>query len=318
MLVRSSGARAAWAAPRGRRRSTSPAPRCCRAGARESGRPAAPRRRSVRVQLRAHVGVQRQIQRLQLSPQAVELLRERVGRHVVLRAPHRAGVGEAQLRRAFVRQLDEPDVALASSAAPIVCHPSHTSRSRAGLRSFARISVISSMSRQASSDRSVRRAPESRSTCRVPYTPSIDATSCASSAASFGSAGAAIVSEFFSTVSWRRSIGRQLHAVVACGACLAESVTAVMYAVVRARGERLGVGRDVRLLHPAGLVGFDCRAEASCRWPASGTSRHRLQPDAVGARRLRHARAATRSRRSRRMRRDLGAIANAELSCGRS
>jgi len=36
--------------------------------------------------------------------------------------------------------------------APIECHPSHVSSSRAGFRSFARISVISSTSRHASPD----------------------------------------------------------------------------------------------------------------------------------------------------------------------
>ena len=64
------------------------------------------------VQLHPHVGVQFQVQRPHLLPEAIELLGELVGRHVVLRTPHRAGVAEAELARAFVRQLHEPRVVL--------------------------------------------------------------------------------------------------------------------------------------------------------------------------------------------------------------
>ncbi len=63
-------------------------------------------------QLHPHVGVQLQIERPHLLPQPIELLGERIGRHVVLRAPHRAGVGEAQLLGALVRQLGEALVVL--------------------------------------------------------------------------------------------------------------------------------------------------------------------------------------------------------------
>ena len=65
------------------------------------------------VQLQPHVGVQLEVQRPHLIPQPIELLGELVGRHVVLRPPHRAGVGEPQLLRALVRQLDEALVVLA-------------------------------------------------------------------------------------------------------------------------------------------------------------------------------------------------------------
>ena len=64
------------------------------------------------AQTGANVGVQRQVQRAKLPPQPIQLLRERVGRHVVLGAPHGAGVGESQLASALVGQLDEPRVAL--------------------------------------------------------------------------------------------------------------------------------------------------------------------------------------------------------------
>ena len=61
----------------------------------------------VLPQLHAHVGMQLQIERPHLLPQTVDLGGERVGRHVVFRAPHAAGVGKAQFSRALVRQLDE-------------------------------------------------------------------------------------------------------------------------------------------------------------------------------------------------------------------
>ncbi len=66
----------------------------------------------LRVQPRPHVGVQRQVQRPQLSPQPVQLLPESVWRHVVPGAPHDAVVGEANLLRALVHQLGEPHVVL--------------------------------------------------------------------------------------------------------------------------------------------------------------------------------------------------------------
>ena len=58
------------------------------------------------VQASAHVGVEREVERPDLVPQAVEFLGEIVGRHVVFGAPHGAGVLEAELARAFVGELD--------------------------------------------------------------------------------------------------------------------------------------------------------------------------------------------------------------------
>ncbi len=62
------------------------------------------------AQLHADVGVQREIQRPHLLPEPVHLFRELIGRHVVFAAPHRAGVGEAQLLCADIRQLGKPRV----------------------------------------------------------------------------------------------------------------------------------------------------------------------------------------------------------------
>ena len=56
--------------------------------------------------------MQLEIERTHLVPQPIELLRELVGRHVVLRAPHGAGVGKSQLARALVGELDETSVVL--------------------------------------------------------------------------------------------------------------------------------------------------------------------------------------------------------------
>ena len=65
------------------------------------------------AQLQPHVRVQLQVERPHLVPESIELVGERVGRHVVPAAPHRAGIGEAQLLRALVRQFNEALVVLA-------------------------------------------------------------------------------------------------------------------------------------------------------------------------------------------------------------
>ena len=66
----------------------------------------------VLAQLVARVGVQRIVQRLDLLPQAFHLGGEGVRRHVVLRAPHRAGVGKAHFARALVGDGDVLGVVL--------------------------------------------------------------------------------------------------------------------------------------------------------------------------------------------------------------
>ena len=63
------------------------------------------------------------VQRTHLAPQAVELLREVVWRHVVHGPPHGARVGEPELARAFVRQLDEPSVLVAHGRGDCVPPP---------------------------------------------------------------------------------------------------------------------------------------------------------------------------------------------------
>src|SRR5438477_25961 len=64
------------------------------------------------AQLQPRVRVELHVQRPHLIPEPIELAGERVGRHVVLRAPHRPRVGEPELFRSLVRELDEPLVVL--------------------------------------------------------------------------------------------------------------------------------------------------------------------------------------------------------------
>ena len=56
--------------------------------------------------------MQREVERPDLFPQAIHLRGERIGRHVVLRSPHGAGVGEAQFDGALVGQLGKALVVL--------------------------------------------------------------------------------------------------------------------------------------------------------------------------------------------------------------
>ena len=63
-------------------------------------------------QTRAYVRVQLEIKRLELLPEPVDFLHERVGRHVVPRAPHHADVGKAESLRARVREGHEARVAV--------------------------------------------------------------------------------------------------------------------------------------------------------------------------------------------------------------
>ena len=97
----------------------------------------------------AHVGVQRDVERPDLVPEAVEFLGELVGRHVVLGAPHGAGVLEAELARALVGELDEAHELLAHGLA-MACQPVQASAQFLGVAAVARILLRSSRSRHLS------------------------------------------------------------------------------------------------------------------------------------------------------------------------
>ena len=58
-------------------------------------------------ELRSHMALQVVVKRLDLVPEPVDLGREVIGRHVVLRTPHGAGVGEPEIPRALVREFHE-------------------------------------------------------------------------------------------------------------------------------------------------------------------------------------------------------------------
>jgi hypothetical protein len=68
-------------------------------------------------ELPAHIRVQRNIQGLQLCPQAIEFFLKRVRRHVVIRTPKRAHVDVAQIARSLIAQFDHASVALAHRSA---------------------------------------------------------------------------------------------------------------------------------------------------------------------------------------------------------
>ena len=62
-------------------------------------------------QSRAHVGMQLQVERLELFPQTIDLGRQGIGRHVVIGSPHRPHIGEAQVPGPGVGQGYEARVA---------------------------------------------------------------------------------------------------------------------------------------------------------------------------------------------------------------
>ena len=203
----------------------------------------------LRVQLRADVGVQREIQRPQLLPQAIELLREVLGRHVVSRLPHDTGVGEAKFLRALVGDLDEPHVVLLEWRGDRV--PAFPHFAQAG-----RVAILG----EDLGDRldiETRRCTDPRlagSTCHGRTRRPSTSPAVASSAASFGSDGDAIVSVFLSTVSLRCCSGEAFCALKVA-ARLAKSVTALLNASV-ARAEIASVSgvMYVACVQPAWLA----------------------------------------------------------------
>ena len=111
------------------------------------------RRHDVAVllaQLHPDVGVQLEVERPHLIPEPIELLGELVGRHVVLRPPHRAGVGEAELARALCSTARRSARSPCASAAKW-CASLPRPRAAASDRATSAITlVMSSMFRQVS------------------------------------------------------------------------------------------------------------------------------------------------------------------------
>ena len=201
--------------------------------------------------------MQLQIQRPDLIPQPIQLLRELVGRHVVLRAPHRARVGEAQLLRALVRQLDEARVVLPHRrrdrvpAFPDLAQPLLVARGRHDLGDVVDVQAVFGL------------LPVRCTTCPCRRSPRACAMIVVSSSASFGSAGVAITSESLSRFSCRRWSAGTSTLVVTASRPSRTARSASMYSLVDARAERLGVVGDEVLLRPSRPGSARRRASAS-------------------------------------------------------
>ena len=228
------------------------------------------------VQPRPHVGMQRQVERLQLAPQAIELLRKRVGRHVVLRSPHRAGVREPQLARALVRELDEPGVALLHRRAdrvpsfPRFEQPCRVPVLRQDLGDLfdveTRLARFAVLAELAASVHPFHRRDELRELRRFLR---IRRRGHRQRVLQHGELAPL-------------DVGARLPSSY-CVACLGEVRRGGHVRLARARGHRLGVGRDVGVLHPPGLVRFD--AESKQRVVRVCEERPRRLPQAA---RIRH------------------------------
>jgi len=68
----------------------------------------------------ADVGVELDVERLELGPQALNVGRKINGRHVVMGAPEDAGVGEAKFACALIGELDEAGIALPHGCANLM------------------------------------------------------------------------------------------------------------------------------------------------------------------------------------------------------
>ena len=68
----------------------------------------------------ANIGVQREIERAYVAPESLDLLREAVRRHVVPGTPQRTHVGDAELARAGIGELDVPSIARTERSADTV------------------------------------------------------------------------------------------------------------------------------------------------------------------------------------------------------
>ena len=124
-----------------------PAPTCCRAGRRGSGRSAGCTASPYfSLSLRADVGVERHVERLHFLPQPLGLGGELLGRHVVARAPHRAGVGEAEFLGAL-RWRCRPCGRNRSSSARRHCRASWSTFRRTAAGVCSRLPISASMSR---------------------------------------------------------------------------------------------------------------------------------------------------------------------------
>ena len=219
----------------------------------------------------ADVGVQREVQRPQLLPQPIELLRERVGRHVVLRAPHRAGVGESQLAGALVGQLDEPRVALLHRRRDRVPALPHLAQAR-------RVAVLG----EDLGDLLDVQAGVARLAAGAVLAAAVHAVHRRHELRQFGGLFRIGRRRHREDVLEHRQLAPlvrgQLDAVELRRA-LREAGSRRHEGLAGAGVHGLGVHGDERLLHPAGAWRPRSPAAASCRWRPSGT-RVRPRPGA--------------------------------------
>ena len=194
---------AARAAPPAGRCCPTPAPTCCRAGARGSGPSAGTTSGAVLLaQLaRARRQCSDVVERPHLLPQPVDLRRERrraacrtssATSRPCPRSPARARPCWPARRSARSRSRIGGEIA---------CQPCQASSSSFGSRLSARIRLSALMSRHSCARRNPRRRAGSTCPCRT--APSIAATMRVSSAACFGSLGAGRVSASFRSFSLR-------------------------------------------------------------------------------------------------------------------
>ena len=199
------------------------------------------------AQLHPDVGVQLEIERPHLIPQPIELLRERVGRHVVLRAPHRAGIGEARAPSrpcsTAPRTARSPSSSAARSCASL---PTPRAAPARCATSPARC-VTSSMLWQASG------FAGSGHHLPLPYTPRIRDTICVSSSDFFGSDGRRQHQRHLQQVELPPLVGAAARTLSNRDGLLGEPGDASDERLRGARVERFGVVGDEVLRHPSRL-----------------------------------------------------------------
>ncbi len=254
-------AKSFWRLPAGRprrRRSTSPAPTGCRAGERVSDRRPAPDRRTGPAASRAHTRAATDTVAA-AGPTGDRARCEKAsGRHVVLRPPHRAGVGKPQLSCTLVRQLDESRVALLHRrrdrmpAFPHLAKPRRVSIVREDLGDLFDVETC------------LTRFPVWQYLPR-PYVLSIVGDQLRELRASFSIGGSGHRQRVLEDRQLPTLVHGQRRRRRTERPAFAEASNGRHVRGVGACGHRLGVGRDVRVLHPPGLARFDCRAAVWCR-----------------------------------------------------
>ena len=201
------------------------------------------------AQLQPRVRVELHVQRPHLIPEPIELAGERVGRHVVLRAPHRPRVGEPELFRSLVRELDEPLVVLPhrrrDGVPPFPCRPqlAFVSRRRHDPRHVV--------------DRSARFRLGRLGTPLALAVHRLEPRHDLRQLVRLLRIGRRREHERRLQHGQFAAFARRHVDVVVLRRLLREACAGIVGRLVGARGERFGVVGDVGLLHPAGAARLD-------------------------------------------------------------